>query len=47
MKMEKDDENNPFKKVILGMTIWWRIAVAGGTLIRQAEDADDPKDLYD
>jgi hypothetical protein len=47
MKLEANDIDNAFKKDVLGMTIWWRIAVAGGTLIRQAKDSENPENLYD
>jgi hypothetical protein len=47
MKLEANDKLNAFKKDVLRMTIWWRIAIAGGTLIRQAQDAEDPQSLYD
>ena len=46
-KKEATDMVNAFKKDVLGMTIWWRIAVAGGTPIRQAQDGEDSADLYD
>jgi hypothetical protein len=46
LKLAAIDKANAFHKDVLGMTIWWRIAVAGGTLIRQAQDGDDPTDLF-
>jgi hypothetical protein len=47
LKLEANDKVNAFKKDVLGMTIWLRIVVAGGTLIRKAKDGEDPADLYD
>jgi hypothetical protein len=47
LKLEANNQVNAFKKDVLGMTTWWRIAVAGGTLICQAKDGEDPENLYD
>jgi hypothetical protein len=45
-KQAATDTANAFKKDVLGMTLWWRIAVAGGTLIRQAKVVEDPADMF-
>jgi hypothetical protein len=36
MRMDDTEDDNDFEKKIYGMAVWWKIAVAGGTRIRNA-----------
>jgi hypothetical protein len=46
-KMEDNDPKNKFAKKVHGMTLWWRIAEAGGTKIRNANITIDAALLLD
>jgi hypothetical protein len=45
MKMAADDKANEFDTLIYGMALWWRIAEAGGELIRNADSKVNAKSL--
>ena len=47
MRMEANNKDNAFEKKIYGMAVWWRIAEAGGTRIRQADHKINAKTLLD
>jgi hypothetical protein len=46
-KMEANDAKNVFKQKVQGMTLWWRIAEAGGTKIRNVNSTVDASLLLD
>jgi hypothetical protein len=46
IKMPQDHEENTFKKEILGISLWWRIAEAGGTRIRNAATVVSPENMF-
>jgi hypothetical protein len=50
MKLKSDHVDNPFKKKIkvdvIGMCVWWRVAITGGTRIRDAKAEVDIDDLF-
>jgi hypothetical protein len=45
-KMLAGHEKNTFKKEILGISLWWRIAKAGGTRIRNEETTVNPESMF-
>jgi hypothetical protein len=47
MKMESKDLDNGFDKKIYGMGLWWRVAEAGGTRIRNTNKKVNAKHLLD
>jgi hypothetical protein len=47
LKMEDNHPENKFAKKVHGMTLWWRIAEAGGTKIRNANSTIDATLLLD
>jgi hypothetical protein len=52
MKLDHGHEANPFKKKlkeVIGTCVWWRIGIAGGTRIRDAEapESEDADALFD
>jgi hypothetical protein len=49
-KLGPDHANNPFKKKrydVIGVCLWWRIGIAGGTRIRDGKVELDAGDLID
>jgi hypothetical protein len=49
-KLGPDHADNPFKKKrydVIGVCLWWRIGIAGGTRIRDGEVEQDADDLID
>jgi hypothetical protein len=51
MKLGPDHAKHPFKKKkkmdVVGMCLWWRIGIAGGTIIRNGEAQADAADFFD
>jgi hypothetical protein len=47
MKMETKDEDNDFGTKIYGMSLWWRVAEAGGTRIRNTNGRVNARNLLD
>jgi hypothetical protein len=50
MKLEAGHDSNPFKKKekeVIGMCVWWRIRIAGGTRIRDGKAEEDADALFD
>jgi hypothetical protein len=47
LKMKDNHPENKFAKKVHGMTLWWRIAEAGGTKIRNANSTIDATLLLD
>jgi hypothetical protein len=47
MKMETKDEDNDFGMKIYGMSLWWRVAEAGGTRIRNTNGRVNARNLLD
>jgi hypothetical protein len=46
MRMDANDRDNNFEKKLYGMAVWWKIAEAGGTRIRNAETNKSSPRVY-